>query len=155
MNIKYTIEDIATAVQNSSNWAEVCLKLSGRIGGQSAIKARAVAAGISFDHFLGQSWSKGKTLGPKYSLDYYLVKGGAGINSSDLRKRLIEEGLKTHSCEECKLGQWNGVSIPLELHHVNGDRKDNRFSNLKVLCCNCHALTDNYGAKNRRVAQYT
>ena len=41
-----------------------------------------------------------------------------------------------------------GVSIPLELHHLNGVRTDNRISNLRLLCPNCHALTDNYRGKN-------
>ena len=39
-------------------------------------------------------------------------------------------------------------SLSLELHHVNGNNKDNRLDNIKLLCSNCHALTDNY--RNRK-----
>ena len=40
------------------------------------------------------------------------------------------------------------VSIPLEVHHINGNNKDNDPLNLMLLCPNCHALTDSYRGKN-------
>ena len=38
--------------------------------------------------------------------------------------------------------------IPLEVHHIDGDSLNNEMSNLKLLCPNCHAFTDNYRGKN-------
>ncbi|HMI69625.1 MAG TPA: hypothetical protein VK510_06480 [Solirubrobacteraceae bacterium] len=40
--------------------------------------------------------------------------------------------------------------LPLALHHVNGDRDDNRLEDLEILCPNCHALTANFAGRNRR-----
>ena len=37
----------------------------------------------------------------------------------------------------------------LSLHHIDGDRHNNVFENLQILCPNCHAQTDNYGSKNK------
>ena len=33
-----------------------------------------------------------------------------------------------------------GVQLPLELDHVDGNRFNNSFENLKILCPNCHAV---------------
>ena len=38
--------------------------------------------------------------------------------------------------------------IPLEVHHINGNNKDNDPSNLMLLCPNCHALTNFYRGRN-------
>ena len=65
-----------------------------------------------------------------------------------LKNQLIKIGIKDHKCENCELIEWMGKQIPLELHHVNGNRFDNRIENIQLLCPNCHALTDNYRGKN-------
>jgi len=41
-----------------------------------------------------------------------------------------------------------GKSISLDVHHIDGNFKNNKRSNLKLLCKNCHAFTENYGSKN-------
>jgi Zn finger protein HypA/HybF involved in hydrogenase expression len=69
-------------------------------------------------------------------------------STSLLKDRLIKEGYKKCICEECKLTKWNGLDIPLELHHKDGDKTNNELSNLAILCPNCHSQTDNFRAKN-------
>lgn len=72
------------------------------------------------------------------------------IKSSRLKTRLIKEHYKEHKCERCGLTEWQGVPIPLELHHKDGNRFNNSLDNLIILCPNCHALTDNYRGKNTK-----
>ena len=44
--------------------------------------------------------------------------------------------------------EWNNKPISLELHHINGDNKDNRLENLQILCPNRRAQTDTYRGHN-------
>lgn len=76
----------------------------------------------------------------------YLYRG-SNIKSHELKLKLIRDGIKIAKCESCKLSNWFDKEIPLELHHINSDRFDNRLDNLQILCPNCHALTNNYRAK--------
>lgn len=64
--------------------------------------------------------------------------------------RLIRDGIKKHQCEKCQRKTWNGQLIPLEIHHVDGDARNNTPENIKLFCPNCHAQTPNYGGRNKR-----
>lgn len=67
--------------------------------------------------------------------------------TSSMRKRVIE--IRGNCCESCGVStQWEDGRIALQVHHIDGNRKNNQLDNLMVLCPNCHALTDNYGVKN-------
>jgi len=65
-----------------------------------------------------------------------------------IRKKLIE--LRGYRCEECQRTMWQERPIPVHVHHIDGNKKNNRLGNLKILCLNCHGLTDNFCAKNRK-----
>ena len=65
-----------------------------------------------------------------------------------LKKRLYDVGLKSNKCEECGVSEWNGKPIQCELDHINGDSRDHRLDNLRILCPNCHSQTDTFRAKN-------
>lgn len=71
---------------------------------------------------------------------------GIYVSNKTIRKILINE--RDHRCEECGLDTWMDKLIPLDVHHIDGNFKNNKRSNLKLLCKNCHALTENYGSKN-------
>jgi len=80
-------------------------------------------------------------------LDELLV-AGPRRNRNHLKKRLFDAGIKARRCESCGLASWQGRDIPLTLHHVNGDRHDNRLENLQILCANCHGQTDTWSGRN-------
>lgn len=65
-------------------------------------------------------------------------------------KRYLME-LHNNKCEICGWGELNQFSktIPLEVHHIDGDCTNNHPNNLQLLCPNCHSLTENYGARNK------
>ncbi len=103
---------------------------------------------IDTSHFNEYEPYKPEGIKDKIPIEKYLIKGST-ITISKLRERLLKEGIKEHKCEnpECGLTEWHNMPIPLQLHHINGDRTDNRLENLQLLCPNCHALTDNYCGK--------
>lgn len=84
---------------------------------------------------------------PQYlSFDEY-IKVGA-VQTNKLRIKLLKEGLKQPVCERCGNSEWQGQPIPLEVHHIDGNKKHNKLNNLQLLCPNCHALTPTYRGKN-------
>ena len=68
-----------------------------------------------------------------------------------LRIKLIEDGIKKEQCEICETSKWMGQKLVLELHHKDGNRFNNNFDNLQILCPNCHSLIPNHKNKKRRL----
>jgi len=64
-----------------------------------------------------------------------------------IRKLLIKK--RGHRCENCGLIKWCNKQIPIELDHIDGNYRNNKLTNLRLLCPNCHAQTATYKAKNR------
>ena len=147
---KYSIEQLAKAVKNSSSFRQVLINVNvAPYGGNYAILKKAVKHfQLDISHFKGQAWNKGKKLKPKVPVEKYL-KNELPIQSYKLKKKLLKEELLEPKCSCCNLTEWLNETIPLELDHINGNNKDNRLENLRLLCPNCHALTPTYRGKNK------
>lgn len=150
-------DQLVNAVAESFSYSQVITALGLKAGGGTYdhLKDTIQRLGLSTSHFTGQLWSKGKTLPVRYShhklqLEDVLISGEIRMSSHALKKRLIKEGIFEHRCDLCGITEWMGNPCPIELDHINGDRKDNRLQNLRVVCPNCHAQTDTYCGKNKR-----
>jgi hypothetical protein len=64
--------------------------------------------------------------------------------------RLLENSILENKCSRCGIENWLGEKISLELDHIDGDNWNNKRENIRLLCPNCHAITDNYKGKNRK-----
>jgi hypothetical protein len=67
-----------------------------------------------------------------------------------IKKYLLS--IHNKSCSECGWNKINGSTnkCPLQIHHIDGDARNNTKNNLQLLCPNCHSLTLNFGAKNKK-----
>ena len=54
-------------------------------------------------------------------------------------------------CEICGWGETNKYTntIPLEIHHMDGNYRNNSEENLQLLCPNCHSLTETVKSHNK------
>lgn len=148
----YTDEQFIEAVETSTSIRQVLNKLGLKEAGGNyqVAQIRMKKLGVNLcSGPNGQGWSKGKTLGPKRPIEYYLTEN-SHHQSFRLKGRLIAAGLKQHKCECCGITEWMGQPTPIELDHINGIHTDNRLENLRLLCPNCHAQTDTYRGKNKK-----
>lgn len=145
----YTKEQFIEAVKTSTSIRQVLHKLNIKEAGGNYMTAKTLIKEASIDtsHFIPYTQiNKGKKFGPKRPLEDYL-SNKYKIISYRLKNRLIQENIFTHQCSNCKLEQWLGNPIPLELHHHDGNHINNNIDNISLLCPNCHTLTDNYRGK--------
>jgi 5-methylcytosine-specific restriction endonuclease McrA len=146
-----TDEQIREAVSESRSFADLSRRVGIHAGGrsQTTLKARVLSLGLDTSQFTGAGWRLGDTrpVVPPTPLDQLLVDGRP-CQTSNLKRRLLEAGLKRPQCESCLNTTWEGAPIPLELDHINGRREDNRIENLRLLCPNCHAQTGTYRGRN-------
>jgi len=66
-----------------------------------------------------------------------------------IRIYLIEQA--GNKCSLCGWGERHAKTgrVPVEIDHIDGDSTNNKEDNLRVLCPNCHSLTDTYRALNK------
>ena len=104
--------------------------------------------------FSASSWSdavdRGDIKARPYGMPFEELLVQQPRNRYNIKLRLIAAGIKENRCERCGIDEWRDAELSLCLHHINGDRHDNRLENLQLLCPNCHSQTPNFGSKNKR-----
>jgi hypothetical protein len=117
----------------------------------STFKRRAILLGVYTPNQGRKGIKRNSSEFNKITISLYDIISGkheGHYTSSRLRKRLIKEGYKKNQCEECNIKEWNGKEITCELHHIDGNRGNNRLENLLILCPNCHSQTPNHSKRN-------
>lgn len=137
------------AIKCNSNLNQVCLKLNLKATNTVYEKLNRLIEENNIDtsHFSYKNYNCERI---RYSLNEIFTENTKVKSITKIKHKLIDYGLRQHKCECCGNTTWNNKPIPLELHHINGVRTDNRLDNLQLLCPNCHAQTDNYCGKNKK-----
>lgn len=142
-------ENFAQYVRESETWSELLRKCGYKHPtNRVTVKKRVEKENLDTSHFKGCAWLKGKTRKNRIKLEKIMVED-SGYKSNDLKKRLIKKKILEEKCSMCDLSEWLGKPITLEMDHINGNNRDHRLENLRLLCCNCHSFTETYKGKNK------
>jgi Zn finger protein HypA/HybF involved in hydrogenase expression len=95
------------------------------------------------------AWSKGKSL----TANEEIFTKDSRYSNELVKQRIVKDNLLEYRCSKCGIDSWQGETIVLDLDHINGNNKDNRLSNLRYLCPNCHSQTETYKGRNKNTGK--
>lgn len=131
----YTTEQLQIMANESISIAGMIKKLNYKSpagGTYSVVKKYLKLYNINTDHWKGMAWSKDEQI-----KDWSEYSG-----HQNCKKHLIKK--RGQLCENCNLSLWLKNKIKLEIHHIDGDRTNNNYNNLQLLCPNCHSYTNSW-----------
>lgn len=119
-------------------------------GNQATVWKRINHLGIQTPHLVrGRGQNTSARPSQAVPLDEIIQGFHPDYRTGLLKHRLFAAGLKENQCEECEVDSWCSKPLVCQLEHVNGDSRDHRFENLKILCPNCHSQTPTFAGRNR------
>ncbi|MEV7894502.1 HNH endonuclease signature motif containing protein [Streptomyces cyaneofuscatus] len=150
--VRWTKEVLQAAVGSSTNMCEVLRRLGLEVvGGQHThISRRVKALGIDTSHFSAPPRSGDlRRRHPEELLVDQSQNLARRIPGERLKRAMIALG----AAERCTLcgtgGMWRERPLPLEVDHIDGNWRNNRPENLRLLCPNCHSTTDTYRGRGK------
>lgn len=157
MKNKITDEQVILAAQQSKSMQEAARKLNISLG-TFRYKARNLGVYNPTPNAKGKiNISEARRIyieSNTFSLEKILNGDYPSYRGHMLKHRLYESGLKEEKCEECGQGNmWNDKRLVLELEHINGNKTDHRWENLKILCPHCHSQTPTYKRKKKALTK--
>ena len=161
MNKKYIKNNFEDIIKKSQNLTEAIINLDLKPRGSNYLTVKKYIKLYSLDtsHFLSitpkvlENLKKSRD-SRKLNLDEILVENRT-YNTSLLKKRLFENGLKKNECEICGQNDiWQGKKISLIIDHIDGRHNNNLLENLRIICPNCNATLDTHCGKNKKKLDY-
>ncbi|MEU3440548.1 HNH endonuclease [Streptomyces griseoincarnatus] len=157
--IKWTRQILEPVVAQSSSVNEVLRRLGlDPVGGHHThISRRIKAYGLDTSHFTPVVRTERQRYNQRRrTAEEILVAQEPAharrVPSSRLKRAIREMGVEER-CALCGIeAVWLGEPLPLEVDHIDGDWRNNRIENLRLLCPNCHSTTDSYRGRGKQRA---
>ncbi|GKQ37741.1 HNH endonuclease signature motif containing protein [Streptomyces sp. A012304] len=157
---KWTREILEPVVAASTSVNEVLRRLGLDVvgGHHTNISRRIKAYGLDTSHFSPVARTERQRYGQRRrTAEEILVENTSAharrVPGSRLKRALRESGVDER-CALCGIdGVWLGEPLPLEVDHIDGDWRNNRIENLRLLCPNCHSTTDSYRGRAKARAR--
>ena len=82
-----------------------------------------------------------------------LKDGNIGISARNISGHIKRYLIRKYGAR-CSLCKWNKRHpthghVPIEIDHIDGNAENNTETNLRLVCQNCHALTDSFKNFNK------
>ncbi|MGW2721887.1 HNH endonuclease signature motif containing protein [Streptomyces sp. NPDC001492] len=153
---KWTREILEPVVAASTSVNEVLRRLGLDVvgGHHTHISRRIKAYGLDTSHFTAvvrterQRYNQRRRTAEEILIEETSTHARR-IPSSRLKRAMGEVGMEER-CAICGIEPvWLGEPLPLEVDHIDGNWRNNRLDNLRLLCPNCHSTTDSYRGRSK------
>jgi hypothetical protein len=158
--VKWTRDVLEGAVAASTNMCEVLGHLGLEVvgGHHTHISRRIKAYGIDTSHFVPVVRTENmRNNQRRRTAEEILIEDTSTqarrVPSTRLKRAMRELGIEER-CALCGIESlWLGEPLPLEVDHIDGNWRNNRVENVRLLCPNCHSTTDGYRGRGKGRAQ--
>ena len=153
MKYNWSKENLEKTVKDCNCWFDWLRALNVPTNGCNyrTLKKKAILYNIDTSHFNyiyakthnGQRVAKNRT-------NDQIFSDSIGIHRNTLKNAYIDRILKgVAKCECCGIESWNNKELVFQMHHKDGNSKNNKLDNLILLCPNCHSQTENFSNRKR------
>ena len=128
-------------VKESKSHDEVLKRLGYNSPDATKLKKRLREKEISTTHFKKRIRNTPSTF----------IEFTSGIITKRLDGRSLKDKMLEDYCAACNMEPvWNGKPLDFHLDHIDGNPLNNKLSNLRFLCPNCHTQTETYNVGHKR-----
>ncbi|KOV94295.1 HNH endonuclease signature motif containing protein [Streptomyces sp. NRRL B-3648] len=158
--VKWTRDVLEPVVAVSVSINEVVRRLGlDSVGGHQANIARRIKAyGIDTLHFTPVVRTERMRHNRRRRTPEEILVESTSVHAPRIPSQRLKRAMNELGVEErCALcgtePVWLGERLALEVDHVDGNWRNNRVDNLRLLCPNCHSTTDTYRGRGKSRAR--